>query len=139
MRKADLFDELRAEIGSVSDQCSNQIEPLYHFVCEILVQRVNDYHWAAIYLTDKYSFYLCSVYGNTNLPELVPFGEDQLSVVAARGEVVIKHRHGKIGIYVPFYRGHHLVGVLMVEGSHLDDEDVALLEEIGLLFQTKVT
>ncbi|MBA4601206.1 hypothetical protein [Thermoactinomyces mirandus] len=139
MRKADLFDELRAEIGAVSDRCSNQIETLYHFVCEILVQRVNDYNWSAIYLTDEYSFYLCSVYSNNYLPEVIPFGEDFLSVVAARGEVVIKHKNEKTGIYVPFYRGHHLVGVLMVEGSNLDAEDVALLEEIGLLFQTKVT
>jgi L-methionine (R)-S-oxide reductase len=140
MRKADLLDELRSEIGVVSDKCARRVEKLYESVCEILVKNMPAYEWVSIYLTEGTSFCLKHERGRRGLPDVFPFGEGWMSIAAVRGGVVREKIGNRTEVYVPFYRGHHLIGVFVVMGTSygkIDDEDVSLFCELASLFETK--
>ncbi|MBA4542584.1 MULTISPECIES: hypothetical protein [Thermoactinomyces] len=141
MRKADLLDELRAEIGAMSDKYSSELEKLYQFVCNSLFDNMADYQWVSIYLVEDFSFCLKFERGQTELPPVIPFGEGFMSLAAARGSVVRERIWNRTEVYVPFYHGHHLVGVLVVTGTaggNIDDEDISLFCELASLFESKV-
>ncbi|MGA9174437.1 MAG: hypothetical protein WBZ33_10745 [Thermoactinomyces sp.] len=141
MRKADLLDELRSEIGVVSDKYNGELEKLYQFVCNSLFVNMVDYHWVSIYLVEESSFCLKFERGQRGLPEVIPFGEGRMSLAAARGSVVRERISNRTEVYVPFYHGHHLVGVLVVTGTvggKIDDEDISLFCELASLFESKV-
>ncbi len=141
MRKADLLDELRSEIGVVSDKSACDIGKLYQFVCDILVERVPVYQSVSIYIAHSAAFQLKYHKGNRLLPEKVPFGEGLFSLAAVRGGIVREKIGTRTEVFVPFYRGHHLVGelvVISVPGGIIDDEDVTLFCELASLFESKV-
>ena len=143
MRKADLLDELRAEIGVVSDRLNGSVsvKGLYRFVAKILYEKVSAYRYAGVYLTSGYQFREYCGAGFCSLMPVVPFGEGLLSMAAARGGVVREQMGNRVEIFVPFYRGHHLIGQLVVVGEpvhSVDEEDIALFCEIASLFETKV-
>lgn len=140
MRKADLLDELRSEIGVVSDKCIGQIGKLYQFACDILVEKMSVYETVCIYLTESASFQCKYHKGMNLLPDWIPFGEGFFSLAAVRGGVVREKIGARTKVFVPFYQGHHLVGVLVVVGTPdgvIDDEDVSLFCELASLFETK--
>jgi L-methionine (R)-S-oxide reductase len=141
MRKVDLLDELRSEIGVVSDKCADQVNDLYQFVCESLQKKMPGYQWVSIYLVQDYAFVLRHDEGERILPQSIPFGEGLISVAAARGSMVRERLSGRVEVYMPFYRGHHLIGVLVViakRANVIDEEDVSLFMELASLFETKV-
>ncbi|PTX65054.1 putative methionine-R-sulfoxide reductase with GAF domain [Melghirimyces profundicolus] len=141
MRKADLLDEVRAEIGVVSDRLNGSVERLYRSVAKVLYQKVPAYRYAGVYLTSGYQFReFCGAGFCPHVP-VVPFGQGLFSLAAARGSVVREQTGAQVEIFVPFYRGHHLIGQLVVVGTpvhHIDEEDIALFNEIASLFETKV-
>lgn len=141
MRKADLLDELRSEIGVESDKSAGEIGRLYRFVCDILVEKVPIYQSVSIYLTHSATFQCEYHKGDRLLPDAVPFGEGLFSLAAVRGGIVREKIGTRTEVFVPFYRGHHLVGELVVisaPGGIIDDEDVTLFCELASLFETKV-
>lgn len=141
MRKADLLDELRSEIGVVSDQCFGQLDRLYQFVCNVLVEKVDVYQSVSIYFTEAEHFQQRFHQGKRLLPEQIPFGEGYFSMAAVRGSVVREKVGLRTMIFVPFYQGHHLIGEIVVVGEPgglIDDEDVSLFCELASLFETKV-
>ncbi|MBA4494299.1 hypothetical protein ACFO25_05565 [Paenactinomyces guangxiensis] len=141
MRKADLLDELRSEVGVVSDKSYGEIDKLYQFVCHILSEKVPVYQCVSIYLA-KSAIFQCKYHNGCRLlPDVIPFGEGFLSLAAVRGGVVREKRGGRTEVFVPFYQGHHLIGELVVigkPGGVIDDEDVSLFCELASLFETKV-
>jgi putative methionine-R-sulfoxide reductase with GAF domain len=141
MRKADLLDELRSEIGVVSDKCLGNIGKLYQFVCDALVEKVSVYQSVSIYLAESTCF-RCHVHtGSQSLPDQIPFGEGFFSIAAVQGSVVREKMGDKTEIFVPFYQGHHLIGELVVVSiphGLIDDEDISLFCELASLFETKV-
>ncbi|MFC7442284.1 hypothetical protein [Laceyella putida] len=141
MRKVDLLDELRSEIGVFSDKCEDQIGHLYQFVCDCLQKRMSGYKWVSIYLVQDFSFSLSYQMGETSLPKKIPFGEGLMSVAAARGSMVRERLAEQVEVYMPFYRAHHLIGVLVVVAKQedvIDEEDITLFMELASLFETKV-
>jgi L-methionine (R)-S-oxide reductase len=141
MRKADLLDEIRAEIGVVSDRLGGSIERLYRFVPQVLYEKVSAYRYVGVYLTSGYQFTEFYGAGCYSLMTVVPFGCGLHSVAAARGGVVREQTGDQVEVYVPFYRGHHLIGELVVVGTpvrSVDEEDIALFCEIASLLETKV-
>ncbi|MFC4076592.1 hypothetical protein [Salinithrix halophila] len=141
MRKADLLDELRAEIGVVSDKVDRQVHTLYRFVIQTLHSRVPGYRYAGIYLTAPGMFRCFCRAGSSTLSPVVRFGQGLFSLAAARGGVVREQVGGRTEVYVPFYRSHHLIGELVIIGDStdsIDDEDIALFCELASLFESKV-
>jgi L-methionine (R)-S-oxide reductase len=140
MRKADLLDELRAEVGVVSDKMSGSVHDLYRFVTRTLHNKMESYHYTGIYLVSGWYFRRFCESGRSPFPPAVRFGEGLHSLAAARGGIVREQLSDETHVFVPFYRGHHLVGELIVIGdiSGLDDEDVAFFRELASLFETKM-
>ncbi|RAL25976.1 hypothetical protein [Thermoflavimicrobium daqui] len=141
MNKADLLDELRAEIGVVSDNCHGQIKELYQFVCKRLYEKVAGYQSVSIYLTNEYSFFCYICHGSNALPLVIPFGEEILSLGALHAGVMMKRVGTRLLAVAPFYRGHQLIGELVVQGNlqdEMDDEDLSLFHELATLFERKV-
>ncbi|SFJ05835.1 hypothetical protein [Thermoflavimicrobium dichotomicum] len=141
MRKADLLDELRSEIGVVSDKCKGEIDVLYRFVCQILYEKVSAYQFVSIYLVKQNCFYCHTFQGSSTLPRIIPFGEGLLSVAAMHAGVMVERVGSTVQAVAPFYCGHHLVGELVILSSpneKLDDEDISLFHELASLFERKV-
>jgi L-methionine (R)-S-oxide reductase len=141
MRKADLLDELRSQIGVVSDRCRGDLDVLYQSVCDKMMELMGGYRWTAIYMKEKTEFLCRFQCGQRSLPEQIPFGEGNISLAAVRGGIVWERAGDRVEVYAPFYRGHHLTGVLVVvaeaEGA-IDDEDVSLICELTSLFEAKM-
>ncbi|GGE22902.1 hypothetical protein GCM10011571_26210 [Marinithermofilum abyssi] len=140
MRKADLLDELRADIGVVSDKLEGEIHKLYEFSIRTLYDKVPEYCFAGIYLADQYRFRCVCHAGYSSLPPVIRFGEGLHSVAAARGGVVREVVGKRTEVYVPFYRGHHLIGEIVVIGEPqdcIDNEDIDLFCELASLFESK--
>lgn len=141
MRKTDLLDEIRAEIGVVSDQLDGSVEELYRFVVKILFDQIPAYRYVGVYVTSEYQFKESCSAGVCALMQVVPFGESLLSLAAARGGVVREQTGDHVEVYVPYYQGHHLIGELVVMASpacQIDEEDITLFCEITSLFESKV-
>jgi putative methionine-R-sulfoxide reductase with GAF domain len=88
MRKSDLLDELRSEIGVMSDKMDGGVEDLYQFVIECLYEKVAAYQYVGIYLTKPYVFECLNHAGDNPYPYRIRFGEGLHSLAAARGDVV---------------------------------------------------
>ncbi|MCS1350569.1 hypothetical protein [Mechercharimyces sp. CAU 1602] len=141
MHKADLLDEVRADIGLASDKLGQDIGRLYQIAGEIMYQKVPAYQSVAVYLSNRTQFECVFQEGYSPYPPVIRFGEGLHSLAAVRGSVVREKVGVNIEIYVPFYHGHHLVGELVVMGEEfgsIDEEDVALFSEVASLFETKV-
>ncbi|MDR6224875.1 hypothetical protein [Desmospora profundinema] len=140
MRKADLLDELRAEVGVVSDKMSGSVHDLYRFVTRTLYSRMEPYQYTGIYLVSGWYFRRFCESGRSPLPPAVRFGEGLHSLAAARGGVVREQVGEETYVFVPFYRGHQLIGELIVIGTveGLDDEDIAFFTELASLFESKM-
>jgi len=139
MRKSDRLDGLRSEIGVMSDRCSRDIRALYTFVCDVLFDQMPGYEWVAVYLAEETHFACFVERGSSPVPSMVPFGEELLSIAAVRGGVVREKILDKMEVYVPFYRGQHLLGIIAVAGTAqaIDDEDVTFFCELASLFESK--
>lgn len=141
MRKVDLLDELRSEIGVVADTCAGQVAHLYQFVCDTLQKKLAGYQWVSIYWVHDFTFTLGHQAGEASLPKEIPFGEGLISVAAARGSLVCERLADQVEVYLPFYQKHHLIGVLVVfanQSDAIDEEDLSLLMELTSLFESKV-
>jgi putative methionine-R-sulfoxide reductase with GAF domain len=141
MRKADLMDEIRSKIGVVADKLEGDIEALYRYVIETLYEHVPTYRYVGIYLTHGCEFVRFHHAGYSSHPPVIRFGQGLHSLAAARGKLV-RERVGRwTEVLVPFYRGHHLIGELVVIGEPedgIDEEDLALFREIASLLEAKV-
>ncbi|QKG84818.1 hypothetical protein GXN76_10255 [Kroppenstedtia pulmonis] len=141
MRKADLLDEIRAEIGVVSDGLNGDITELFEFTVQSLYRKVPAYQCVGVYLVSNGKFRCMCQAGQRYLSPIIPFGEGLHSLAAARGGVVREQSENRTEVYVPFYRGHHLIGELVMigePGESIDEEDISLFCEIASLFESKV-
>lgn len=141
MRKAELLDDLRAEIGVVADRLEEDLWELYRFVIRTLYEKVTVYQYVGIYLCKETQFENLYHEGFSSLPPIVRFGEGFLSLAAARGGMVREQIGSRTEVYVPFYRGHHLIGQLVVISDPydgIDEEDLALFCELASLFESKI-
>lgn len=141
MRKADLMDEIRSKIGVMADKLDGDIEALYRYVIETLYEHVPAYRYVGIYLTRGHEFVRFHYAGYSSHPPVIRFGQGLHSLTAARGRLVRERVGRRTEVLVPFYKGHHLIGELVVIGEPEDDidgEDLALFREITSLLEAKV-
>lgn len=140
MRKADLLDELRAEVGVVSDKTNRSVNELYRFVTYTLHNKMDAYQYTGIYLVSGWYFRRFCEAGISPHPPAVRFGEGLHSLAAARGGIVREQVEEEVHVLVPFYRNHHLIGQLVVFGKAemIDDEDIAFFAELASLFESKM-
>jgi putative methionine-R-sulfoxide reductase with GAF domain len=139
--KADLFDELRAEIGSVADGWKGNDAVLYEAVCQLVYDQVEEYKSVSIYLTNHDHFKRKFHQGSDYLPEEIPFGETELSIAALRGGLSCHNDNTFIQLCIPFYYGHHLIGeiVIIAESSdNISDDDYTFFSEIASLLENKL-
>ncbi|MXQ53742.1 hypothetical protein [Shimazuella alba] len=141
MDKADLFDELRAEIGSVADGWKGNDAVLYEAVCQLVYDQVEEYKSVSIYLANHDHFKRKFHQGLDYLPEEIPFGETELSIAALRGGLSCHNDNTFIQLCIPFYYGHHLIGeiVIITEPSdNISDDDYTFFCEIASLLENKL-
>lgn len=140
MQKADLLDELRLEIGMMSDRCSRDLSTLYQFVCSILYKSIQEYQSVSIYLVENGMFRRRFHDGDEGMPTLIPFGDDFLTVAGMRGGMVWEKRNAYHYLAFPFYCHHHLVGFMVVkrkEESKFEEEEILFFGEVISLFESK--
>ncbi|MBS7530228.1 hypothetical protein IC619_006945 [Hazenella sp. IB182353] len=140
MSKADLLDDIRYEVGLKSDK-SRRLEPVYAFICKTMVEMMTDYESVSIYMAQTSAFIRMYHSGSHLLRKDIPYGDSLLSLAAVRGNVVREMKDTVTEVYVPFYHGHHLIGVLVVVSiplGRIDDEDVTLFCEIRSLLETRL-
>lgn len=141
MDKADLFDELRAEIGSVADGWKGNDAVLYEAVCQLVYDQVKEYKSVSIYLTKEDHFERRFHQGIETLPTKVPFGETVLSIAALRGGLTAQTDNTFTQLCIPFYYGHHLIGEIVITADikgGMDDNDYTFFSEIASLLENKL-
>ncbi|WP_028775451.1 hypothetical protein [Shimazuella kribbensis] len=139
--KSDLFDELRAEIGSVADGWKGNDAVLYEAVCQLVYDQVEAYKSVSIYLTNKDHFERKFHQGVDHLPENIPFGDSELSIAALRGGLSSSSDNTFIKLCIPFYYGHHLIGEIVIAASvqeGINDDDHTFFSEIASLLENKL-
>lgn len=142
LEKSEMFDELRAEIGCIADGFSgDNLGRLYHAVCQLVHDQVEHYDSVSIYLTTDSYFERKYHQGIEQLPLVIPFGKEELSIAALRGGLTCSTTNSISRLCVPFYCGHHLVGEIVVITLHndqLDDEDYTFFCELASLMENKL-
>ncbi len=141
LEKSDLFDELRAEIGCVADNWDGDLTKLYQAICQLVHSQIQHYESVSIYLTREGLFERKFHQGIEQLPEVIPYGEEELSIAALRGGLSCSTTNSLSRLCVPFYFGHHLVGeivVITLHGEQLDDEDYTFFSELASLMENKL-
>lgn len=141
MEKSDLFDELRAEIGCVADSWDGDLAKLYQAICQLVQSQIHYYECVSIYLTKEGCFERKFHQGIDQLPDIIPYGEEELSIAALRGGLSCGTINSISRLCVPFYYGHHLVGEIVVitkYGEQLDDEDYTFFNELASLMENKL-
>ncbi|WP_044642437.1 hypothetical protein [Risungbinella massiliensis] len=140
MQKADLLDELRAEIGLMSDRYPTEFSIFYKFVCTSIFQSIREYVSVSLYIPEEGFFRREYHAGESVFPIILPFGDDLLTLAGMRGGLLWEKRKHYHFVAYPFYRGHHLAGVLLiltVEDHKLEEEEVLFLGELIHLFENK--
>jgi len=119
-----MLEEFRCELGLLLKDLKSQ-KMWYSTVSHFLKEKISNYQSIVIYLTDESSFYFFDVESDQEeeYQQRVPFGEEMLSIVAARGEISCDFTPNGQKIYIPFYRGHHLLGEMIVQTSQFVDDD----------------
>jgi putative methionine-R-sulfoxide reductase with GAF domain len=139
--KADLFDELRAEIGSVADGWKGNDALLYEAVCQLVFDQVEEYKSVSIYLTNHDHFERKFHQGIEHLPAKIAFGETELSIAALRGGVSSNNDNTFTQLCIPFYYGHHLIGEIVIVSAAqniVNDDDYTFFSEIASLLENKL-
>jgi L-methionine (R)-S-oxide reductase len=141
MDRSDLFDDLRAEIGSVADGWKGNDAVLYEAVCQLVYDQVGEYKSVSIYLTREDHFDRQFHQGIETLPIKIPFGETELSIAALRGGLSSHMDNTFTQLCIPFYYGHHLIGEIVIITDAKDsvgDDDYAFFSEIASLLENKL-
>lgn len=140
MQKADLLDELRLEIGLMSDRYPTEFSVFYKFVCTSIFRSIREYVCVSLYIPEEGFFRREYHAGESVFPIILPFGDDLLTVAGMRGELLWEKRQHHHYVAYPFYRGHYLAGVLLiltVADHKLEEEEVLFLGELIHLFESK--
>lgn len=141
MDRSDLFDDLRAEIGSVADGWKGNDAVLYESVCQLVFDQVEEYKSVSIYLSKEDHFKRQFHQGIDTLPSKIPFGETVLSIAALRGGVSSHTDNTFTQLCIPFYYGHHLIGEIVISTDSKDgvgDDDYTFFSEIASLLENKL-
>ncbi len=141
MNKSDILDELRLEVGLVPEY-ANTLREFYTGVVQVLGKDINEKDYTvSIYETKESSFQLISSSGKPHHPILETFGEGLLSLCAIRGKVSTYPIENYQSVIAPFYSGHHLLGMLIVDlptnEYEITDEDFIFMREVSRFIEVQ--
>lgn len=124
MKKADLLEEIRCELGLLVQKVKDKNE-WYQTIIRILQEKIPYYKTIGIYLTNDTAFYYYKHEGDylDFFEDKIPFGESYLSITAAKGEIACEFEPSGQLIYIPFYKGHYLLGEMIIKSTQFIDED----------------
>ena len=132
MKKAEMLEEIRCKLSLLVEEKSDKKE-WYQEIIHFLSEEMRHYQAISIYLTDESSFnYFCHVGDDKVFSEdRIPFGDEMLSIVAAKGEITCDFFPGGQTILIPFYNKHHLIGEMIIKVSQfVDDEEQKFFKKI---------
>lgn len=141
MRKSDLLDELRAEIGDLSDRCGDQLDDFFQEVCKRMIQTVHGYQGVAVYMAKAPDFVQMCQAGVVHLEKQIRYGDPYLSVAAVRAGVYRELTNNREIVCTPFYLGQMVYGIFVIETDAqvtMDDDDITLFTEICSFFEGKL-
>lgn len=123
MEKADLLESAKCELDLILQKVEDP-KKKYDMILQIVQQKVSHYRTLCLYLTNETAFYYFGQKSDQeeNCLKEIPFGEEILSIVAARGEISYDIEPGVQVIYIPFYKRHHLLGELVIKSTKFIDE-----------------
>ncbi|WP_209123700.1 hypothetical protein [Alkalihalobacillus sp. BA299] len=133
MDKSDLLDEIRLEVGLVTEYANSQSE-FYHGIIEAFGKYIIEGYSVGIYLTDDISFQLVSSVGSISYETKEFFGHGHLSLCAIKGHISTIDLGYSIRLFAPFYENHHLIGILVFHlpkmKYQITEEDLIFVQEI---------
>ncbi|MFC0470580.1 hypothetical protein ACFFHM_08740 [Halalkalibacter kiskunsagensis] len=140
MNKSNLLDELRLEIGLVREQVQT-LSSFYIGIIKKFGNFMNDNSSVSIYETKETFFHLKACSGPSYLNTTIPFGESVLSLVAIRGRLVFQVENEMQKLYLPFYKEHHLLGLIVfhlpTKSYQVTEEDFIFIREVGRFIEVQ--
>jgi L-methionine (R)-S-oxide reductase len=130
--KSEALDEIRLQIGRYGD-VSIEAQSLIERVNQLIVCGDYIYKGSYVYSCMSDAFHLIAQAGKMKPKDRVYFGENYLTLCAVRGRRQVFRTYNGTQIYVPCYKGHHLLGVLVVisDAHHeVNQDDYDFLSEV---------
>jgi L-methionine (R)-S-oxide reductase len=130
--KSEALDEIRLQIGRYGDETMGA-QSLIERVNRLIVFDGYVYKGSYVYSCMRDAFHLIAQTGELQTKVKVPFGENYLSLCALRGRRQVFKTYNGNQVYVPCYKGHHLLGELVVvSGPHqeINQDDYDFLSEV---------
>ncbi|WP_332693814.1 hypothetical protein [Halalkalibacter lacteus] len=140
MDKSNLLDELRLEIGLVREQVQT-LSSFYVGITRTIGNLMKGRFSVSIYESTDTTFVMKVCYGPCYLDRSLPFGDGILSLVAIRGEFVFQVEGGIQKLFLPFYKEHHLLGIIVLhvptENYQATEEDFIFIKEVGRFIEVQ--
>jgi L-methionine (R)-S-oxide reductase len=139
--KSDKLDELRLKVGMIADQVNTRNE-FYSGIINTIGRHLPGEFGVALY-SCLYGYFSHLVsYGEITEKKVVKYGDGMFSICSIRGKVTIHTKAGSVKAYAPFYDGHHLIGILIIEcqddNYEVTEEDFIFLREITRFIEVKI-
>ncbi len=132
MNKANLLEETKCELGLVLNNVEDR-EQIYTDTIYLLKKKIPHFKTVCIYMTNDIAFryFMHESDDEEQFRDTVPFGEEMLSITAARSEITYDIEPKGQVIYIPFYQKHHLLGEMIIKtNKFIDDEDIHFIKDV---------
>lgn len=133
MDKSAFLDELRLEVGLVSEYANSKNEFL-NGIIQVFGKYIKQGFSTGIYKSQDRFFKLIASVGDEAYNPIEPFGEGQLSICAIRGRISTIDLEQSIRLLAPFYEGHHLIGIIVFSLPKIEyevtEEDMIFVREV---------
>ncbi|MDT8859183.1 hypothetical protein N0O92_02985 [Alkalihalobacillus sp. MEB130] len=140
MDKSLFLDELRLEIGLVRDE-ARTLSSFYVGIIRKIAKIIRDGAAISIYEATNHQFIMKVCAGPCYLKRHMAFGEGILSDVAINGDLLFKVEEDMQKLFMPFYKQHHLLGILVVhlplDSYQVSEDDFIFLREVGRFIEVQ--
>ncbi|MEB1809923.1 MAG: hypothetical protein LPK26_21950 [Bacillaceae bacterium] len=133
MDKSAFLDELRLEVGLVSEYANSQNE-FFNGIIQVFGKYIKQGFSTGMYKSHDCFFKLIASVGDEAYNVIELFGEGPLSICAIRGSISTIELENKIRLLAPFYEGHHLIGIMVFSLPKIEyevtEEDMIFVHEV---------
>ncbi|KHF40838.1 hypothetical protein [Halalkalibacter okhensis] len=140
MDKSYFLDELRLEIGLVREQVQT-LSSFYIGITRKFATIMDDRSSVSIFVATDRDFVMKVCAGPCYVDQTMPFGEGILSEVAIKGDLLFQIEKDMQIIYLPFYKSHHLLGVMVfyisLDSYVVSDDDFIFIKEVGRFIEVQ--
>lgn len=121
------------EVGLVGDYAIN-LHEFYNGVVRAMGERLTNDFAVALYKTEDAKFQLVKSSGLLSVSHCERFGEGPFSLCAIRSRTIIHPKGDRNRVISPFYEGHHLRGLFMIECParkyQINEDDLIFINEV---------